>query len=262
MRIITLTSDLGHQDPYLPMVKGKLLGLYPDIQIHDISHEIPPYDRIRCAYMLRWTYTSFPEGTIHIFAVEAGSTQNGKGIIAKCNNHFFIGPDNGIISLIALDDALECYSIQSPIIVPDFYHPSLLIRDVFTSVAAFIASGGPIEEVGEPITPFTIGNREPLVRDDVMRGEIIHIDRFGNCITNITRSLFQEFKNNRPFKISFRNQELSKIYLEYDRSIDMGDPIALFGATGHLEIASIYGNAHTLFGLNIGHGITLEFINK
>jgi S-adenosyl-L-methionine hydrolase (adenosine-forming) len=262
MRIITLTSDLGHKDPYLPMVKGKLLRLYPDIQIHDISHEIPVYDRIRCAHMLRWTYRSFPEDSIHIFSVEAGTAQSGNGLIAKLNQHYFIGPDNGIISLIALDEEFECYRINNPLIIPDRFQPSLLIRDVFTNVAAFIASGGPIEEVGDLMEPISIGNREPLVREDIIRGEIIHIDRFGNCITNITRVLFQEMKDNRPFKITFRNHELNKIYLEYDRSIDMGDPIALFGATGHLEIASIYGNAHTLFGLNIGHNISLEFINK
>lgn len=262
MRIITLTSDLGHQDPYLPMVKGKLLSLYSDIQIFDISHEIPVYDRIRCAYMLRWTYNSFPEGSIHIYSVDAGSAQNGNGLVAKLNQHYFIGPDNGIISLIALNQEFECYQINNPLIIPENFQPSLLIRDVFTNVAAFLASGGPIEEVGDIKEPIRIGNREPLVRDNVIRGEIIHIDRFGNCITNITRKLFQELKDNRPFKIMFRNHELSKIYLEYDRNLDMSDPVALFGATGHLEIASIYGSAHSLFGLNNGHNISLEFINK
>jgi len=262
MRIITLTTDLGHSDPYVAMVKGTLYRLYSKVQVIDISHEVPPFDRLRCAYLLRWAYPSFPENSIHIFACDSGNAQSGYGIAVKFNGHYFIGPDNGIMGLISLGEDIKSHKISNPNLLPDAMHRSFIVRDVYAYTAAFIASGAPLEEVGEEIIPVFNTNREPLASDPVIRGEIIHIDHFGNCITNITRSVFTEMKKNRGFKIVFRNHELYKIYLEYDRSIEGGDPIALFGQYGHLEIAALYGSASTLFGLNIGHTISLEFLNK
>lgn len=262
MTLITLTSDLGTADPYVAMVKGTLYRLYSKITVVDISHEVPPFDKQRCAYIVRWAYSSFPKGTIHLFGCDPGTSLSTGGIVASMDGHYFIGPDNGIMSLIALEKPYECRHISNKNLFPDIIQPSFLIRDLYAYAAAYLASGGTFEEMGIEAESQQMTNREPNVTDTAIRGEIIYVDRFGNCITNITRDTFSRLKNGRSFNIIFRNHSLRKIYLEYDNSLHGGEPIALFGSTGHLEICAILGSASALFGLNIGHNITLEFNNK
>ncbi len=262
MKLITLTTDLGNKDPYVGIVKGTLYRLFPSIQIVDISHEVPQFDIQRCALFLKWAYPSFPKDSIHIFACDpSGSSEQG-GIVAYFEGQYFVGPDNGIMTLIAGEKPYECRQISHPDLIPKALHQSFLIRDMYAPAAALLASGADLDEIGPPVDPKDITYSEPVYNDPFIRGQIIHVDHFGNCITNISRSLFSEAKSDRAFKIVFRNHSLSRIFLGYEKIMQGGDPIAIFGADGHLEICVILGSASSLFGLNIGHSITLEFVQK
>lgn len=264
MKLITLTTDLGTADPYVGMVRGTLFRLFPGIQVVDISHEIPPYDIQRCALFVKWSFRSFPPGTIHIFGCDPmGSASEQGGIVARFEGHYFVGPNNGIMTLIAGGEEFECRKISHPDLIPQpLSQQSFLIRDLYAPAAALLASGADLDEIGPPIQPKDITYPEPVYTDPFIRGQIIHVDRFGNCITNISRKLFSQAKNNRAFKIVVRNHSLTKIYLGYEKSMTGGDPIAIFGSDGQLEICVILGSASGLFGLNIGHSVTLEYLNK
>jgi S-adenosylmethionine hydrolase len=259
MKIITLTTDLGLSDPYVGMVKGTLFRLFPKVQVIDISHTIQNYDIQRCAFLLKWAYPSFPEGSVHIFGCDpSGSVQQG-GIAAFFKGHYFVGPDNGIMTLIAGGEKFECRRISNPDLLPPDPKPSFLIQDVYAPAAALLASGAGLDEIGPETLPKDITYPEPVYSDPFIRGHIIHVDHFGNCITNISRTLFSSAKKNRPFKIVFRNHNLSRIFLGYEKAMQGGDPIAVFGSHGNLEICVILGSASSLFGLNVGHSITLEY---
>lgn len=262
MKLITLTTDLGNADPYVGIVKGTLYRLFPSIQVVDISHEVPAYDIQRCALFLKWAYPAFPKKTIHIFGCDPVGSGNQGGIVAYFDDHFFVGPDNGIMTLIAAGKPYECRQISNPDLISSPLQQSFLIRDLYAPAAALLASGADLDEIGPMVQPKDITYPEPVYSDPFIRGQIIHIDHFGNCITNISRPLFTEAKKERSFKIVFRNHSLTRIFMGYEKSMQGGDPLAIFGSDGHLEICVILGSASGLFGLNLGHSVTLEFIQK
>ncbi len=259
MKIITLTTDLGLMDPYVAMVKGTLFRLYPPIQVVDISHTIENYDTQRCALMLKLAYPTFPTGSIHIFGADPMGSATQGGIVAFYNGHYFVGPDNGIMTLIAGNDTFECRRISNPDLLSTNLKPSFLILDLYAPAAALLASGADLDEIGPETEPKETTYPEPVYSDPFIRGQIIHVDHFGNCISNIPRTLFSAAKKERSFKITVRNHALNRIFLGYEKSMHGGDPIAIFGSHGNLEICVILGSACSLLGLNIGHNITLEY---
>jgi S-adenosyl-L-methionine hydrolase (adenosine-forming) len=255
MPIITLTSDWGQRDYFLGAVKGKILNLLPSATIIDISHGISPFNLKQASFIIRNSYPHFPKGTVHILSILTEKSEKTPHLAVKYDGQYFIGADNGIFSLIFEHNPEEIISISTN----DKDGIEIPARDRFVESAVHLASGQPIEELGEPVSQW----REqmhflPVVSGDVIRGVVIYINQYENCVTNITRELFDKTNKGRKFVVEFRGETLKKISASY-QDVPIGEIVALFGSTGHLEIAINQGNASSLLGLDINDPVRVEF---
>lgn len=273
MPIITLTTDFGLKDPFVASVKASIYKELADAVIVDISHGISPFDIAEAAFVLKNTYKDFPDGTVHIIGVDALLNPFKKPIAALIDEHYFIGNDNGILSLISADiTPKELVEISIPQVQHDSVFPT---RDVFVPVACHLIRGGKLSVVGQKFKSIKeLAALKPVIKDERMiTGTVIYIDNYGNAITNISDKIFNKTGKKRNFKISYRNHEFTEVFKNYNQivknfeneALDFGRGMALFGSSGFLEI-SIYksnpqtvGAASTLFGLSKGSEIRIEF---
>ena len=275
MTFVTLTTDFGHKDYSIAVIKAALLSQIPEVNIIDISHQISPYNHSETAYILKNSYAAFPKGSIHIIGVESEFTPENIHLAMEFDGHFFIGADNGIFSLIKEE-------LKSTKIVAINIHKSVItsfpVLDVFINVAAHISRDGELEVIGSPVNEVCeLTNIKPVINpeENKILGSVIYIDNYGNVVTNITEKLFKKIGKTRNFMISARTLKFRKIHNSYGGSIDFslpkekreedGKKVALFNSAGHLELAvyksnpSTVGSASSLFGLNYRDPITIEF---
>ena len=212
MPIITLTTDFGTKDHFVGAIKGTIYSELPDARIVDISHQITPFNITETAYVLRNAYKSFPEGSIHIIGVDSELNEDNKHIALKLDGHFFICPDNGLISLLTSE--IQPEKIVE-INIHDRIETSFPVLDVFVKVACHIARGGTLEIIGKLITSYKkIKELQPTVSEDKnsISGNIIYIDNYGNSITNISKKLFNDIGKGRSFEIVANNYSFKKIH--------------------------------------------------
>jgi len=276
MPIITLTTDFGYKDHFVGVIKGTIYKELANAQIVDISNEISPFNIPECAYILKNSYKSFPEGTIHIVGVDSEPTPENQHIAILVDGHYFIAANNGVISLITSeikpDKVVE-------IKIPNPEHGSFPVLDVFVKVACHMARGGTLEVVGKifnqlkdirEFAPRILENGSGIV------GSVIYIDNFGNVITNIQRHTFEAYRKGRNFVLNARNKKITQIHnkysdiinfdLEKDRRNGPGDLLALFNSSNYIELAiyksdlNTVGGASTLIGLDYRDTITIDFI--
>lgn len=258
MAIITLTTDLGLKDYYVASVKAAILKETPDINIIDITHEIPSFDLQKTAFVIKNSYSDFPENTIHIIGVNSETDLEVAHVAIYYNGHYFIGADNGIFSLIFDTPPDKVFELN---VSQDTDRITFPTKDVFVKVACHIARGGTLEVIGKPKEGLSVRTMFRAVSENnIIKGMAIYIDHYGNIITNITESLFKSFGNGRRFTIFFRSEEyeIKKMSPSYC-SVEEGERAALFSSTGYIEIAINKGNASELFGVNQGDIIRIEF---
>lgn len=257
MAIITLTSDLGKQTHYAAVLQGIIYTLSPQTHVVDISHHIRNFDIMEAAFVVKHTYPSFPKNTIHLIAVDPEYGEHSTGIIMKCDEQYFVAPDNGLCSLIAENREKTCFRIEEKmlsLIYPKSFRPA----QVLAPAAAFLANGGNISEIAVSTEIKELRWGEPTFMNNALRGKIIHIDTFGNAITNIDKNLFLELKKEKNFEIFLRNIRLRRIVSTYS-DVGKGDALAIFGSSGYLEIAMRESSAADLLGLKVHDMITIEF---
>jgi S-adenosylmethionine hydrolase len=275
MSIITLTTDFGIKDHFVGAVKGAIYSSVPDAKIVDISHGISPFNITETAYILKNTYENFPEGTIHIVGVDSELNEDNKHIAMLLNGHYFVCPDNGLISMIASEiKPTKLVEIN----IHDRLESSFSVLDVFVQVAAHIARGGTLEVIGKPLSTYKkLFELQPKVSGNMksISGNIIYIDNYGNVISNITEKLFMEVGKGRKFTLVASRYTFDKIYHKYCDVVDFsltpasrqndGSKLAIFNSAGYIEIAiyksnlTTVGGASSLLGLNYRDSITLEF---
>ena len=275
MPIVTLTTDFGHKDYSVSVIKGALIQQISNVRIIDISHEISPYNPSETAYILKNAFQSFPKGSIHIIGVESEWTPENSHLVMEFQEHYFISSDNGVLSLIK-EDFIATKIVEINI------HKKVIsafpVLDVFINVAAHIARNGKLEVIGKSITEIKeLTNIKPVINKDKNQilGSVIYIDNYGNLVTSIKESLFHEVGKSRGFTIFARNVKFKKIYKSYSQAINFrlpkekreedGKKIALFNTAGHLELA-VYksnpltvGGAGSLFGLGYRDPVTVQF---
>ena len=276
MSLITLTTDFGTKDHFVGAVKGAILSELSDAKIIDITHEISPFNIAETAYILTNSYKSFPDKTIHIVGVDSELSADNKHIALELDNHYFVCPDNGIISMIASE--IKPTKIVE-INIHDRIESSFPVLDVFVQVACFIARGGNLTVIGKEIQTFKkMIEIQPKVNEaqNQIIGGVLYIDNYGNVVSNISEKMFQEIGKGRRFRASARRYSFTKIYTKYnevagesdhDSKQYDGSKLAIFNAAGYLEIA-IYrsnldtvGGASTLLGFGYRDSITIDFIN-
>lgn len=258
MAIITLTTDLGLKDYYVASVKGAILSELPDAKIIDITHNIPSFDLLKTAFVIKNCYADFPEGTIHIIGVNSEVDLNTPHLVIYHNGHYFIGADNGMFSLIFDSDPEKTVELN---ISQDTDRITFPTKDIFVKAACHIARGGTMEIIGtlhKKIVEKT--HFRAVSENNIIKGMSIYIDHYGNIITNITEKIFKEYGKGRRFSILFRRAEyeIRQISKSYS-SVPDGERLALFSSTGFIEIAMNKGNASKLFGIDQGDIIRIEF---
>jgi S-adenosylmethionine hydrolase len=256
MPVITLTSDWGLRDHFLGVVKGKIINKLPTAQIIDISHEISPFNLKQASFVLRNSFPFFPAGSIHIISILTEFSEHSAHLAIQYDGQYFIGADNGIFSLIFDKTPQNIIRLSADKIG---HGPEAPARDRFIEAAVHLAEGKAIDELGDPVSSLKEQlHFHPVVSGDVIRGVVIYINHYENVVTNIMKDLFQQVGKGRKFAIEFRGESISRLHNAYQDS-PVGEIVALFGSTGHLEIAINQGNASSLLGLEINDPVRVEF---
>lgn len=258
MAIITLTSDWGTSDYYAAAVKGVILSQMPNATVVDITHDIAPYNIAQAGFTLRNCYRNFPEGTIHIIAVETIESDVNPHVVVKSHGHYFISTDNGIFSHIFDNEYEEAVFID---VEQDTDFFTFSTRDRFAKVAVMIAKGEPLSNIGARRERLNNGGTFcAIVKKNIIEGIVIHIDSYDNLITNISKELFDEVGQGRQFTIKVKGDlyTIDEISESYD-DVDHLDPVALFGTHGYLEIALNHAKMASLWGIELRSTIQVVF---
>lgn len=270
MQIITLTTDNSYHDYYVAAIKGRLLKAFPTAHVIDISHCIKPFNISEAAFQLRCCFQEFAEGTIHIIGVDSeplfeAQKERYPGIL-KYKGQYFICNDNGFFGSFLEED------------LPDeFYHYTAIqdqpeawrftTKNCFIDLAQRIVNNEALSSFATPAKGYRRAfNQKPILDPLLIRGVVIHIDSFGNLVTNITKTDFERFGKEVPFIIKYQKKEyfIDEISATYN-AVSQGERVALFNSAGRLEIAinrganDGFGGASKLFGMRIGDPVHIEF---
>src|SRR2546423_14506655 len=237
--VITLMTDFGEADYYVPAMKGAILTVNPQAEIIDLTHQIPPHDLYAAAFMLLCCYTDFPKMTLHVVVVDPGVGTDRRPLLLMTDNYNFIGPDNGVFSYIYQREHVyrivhlnETHYFRQP--VSNTFHG----RDVFGPCAGYVSKlvdwSKMGVEVSDPVrfnTPTAV-----VVSDKQVRGHGLHVDRFGNLITNITAAELPLERARAGARIRVRKHEATRVLNTYGEA-NQGELFAYFGSAGFLELA-------------------------
>ncbi len=263
-RIITLTSDYGADSLYAAALRGTIISRDPSIRIVDISHTISPFDTNQAAFALRSTASHFPKGTVHLIAMNSNQTGDYLHRVMELAGQFYVALDDGIFSLIADREPEAVYDITVTSESDILTFPE---RHIFAQVACHLVQGGVPAVIGRPATGWVESEwQRPLIGTDYVQGIVLHVDTYGNLITNIDQRTFREVGKDRSFRIPLRTSrmDVSRIHKHYGAVPD-GERVALFNHMGLLEIAINHGanatggGASQLFGLGTASVVRIEF---
>lgn len=261
MPVISLLTDFGLRDGYVGVMKGVIWKICPGAEIADITHFIPPQDIRQGALALLRTVKYFPKGTVHIAVVDPGVGTDRKPMAADINGHFFVGPDNGLFSLIiqyAEQKGITCRFITLD--HPEFWLPDVSRvfhgRDIFAPVGAHLANGIPLEKMGTPLpNPVRLENPKPVLRGNTLQGEVIAIDNFGNLATNITMNLL---KGKTIKSVVVAGMSINGLAHTFGDAPE-GELAAMIGTEEDLIVAVVQGSAAARLGIKTGEPIQVIF---
>jgi S-adenosylmethionine hydrolase len=244
MTLITLLTDFGTTDAYVAEMKGRLLSLAPAAQIVDVSHTLAPGDVRAAAYIVGRVWRHFPPGSVHLAVVDPGVGTDRKALAVGAHDHFFIGPDNGILSSVIRDARVRITALPIPDGVSSTFHG----RDVFAPAAAALARGTGLTELGELFSgvPVRLSTREPYHEGKTLIGEVIYVDRFGTLVTNFHAENLPAYAS-----VEIEGVEIGKLRHTYG-DVPTGGLVAYLGSGGDVEIAVRDGSAARRFGIGVG----------
>lgn len=257
--IITLTTDFGLKDAYVGSMKGVILSIHPEARIIDITHELPAHRILPAACLLREACPRFPPGTIHVAVVDPGVGGRRSPLLLKIDDRFYVGPDNGIFGLLVADFPLQgAWRLEKREL---FLHPvshTFHGRDVFAPVAARLAAGTPPDGFGPATTELSrLTLPAPREETGILRGQVVWIDRFGNCITNLTDKVVSRWTESGSFIVHAASGRIAVVSATY-ASVPEGEALLLFNSMGYLEVACNRARADRKLGLREGDPVVLE----
>jgi S-adenosyl-L-methionine hydrolase (adenosine-forming) len=253
MNIITVLTDFGQRDPYVGIVKGVVLAINPGATLIDISHEVAPRDVKEACFLIPEYYPCFPPGTVHLCVVDPTVGSSRKPLVLAKDGHFFVGPDNGLFSLVL--EGATAYEIANSRFMLSNISGTFHGRDIFAPAAAHLSCGVRPSEFG-PILAETVRlpTLHPLVHGDIMTGEIVRFDRFGNAITNISFAAFTDFVHETQHLVEIGDLSFHGIGNSYYE----GEFTCLVGSSGYLECALFQGNLATEKRLSKGDRVIVR----
>lgn len=247
MSIITLTTDIGLQDYLVGAIKGQLWQHCAGAPVMDITHQISPFNLPQATYICKSAFSYYPPKTFHIVLINLFDRKADHVLLAEHNGQYIACADNGLITMIAggAPDKMVKLPLDKQAKLDTF---TILKR--FADAYNALQKGASLSDLGESAIGYVIKNNlQPMTGKDYIDGQIIHIDNFENVVVNITREQFEEQRQNRPFSIYFRRDEVISQLCETYADVPEGNKLAIFNAAGYLEIAINKGNAAGLFGL-------------
>jgi S-adenosyl-L-methionine hydrolase (adenosine-forming) len=258
-KIVTLTTDFGLRDPYVAAMKAAILGISPGVVIVDITHDVEKFNLRAGAFVLGSATPYFPEGTVHVAVVDPSIGTQRRPIAIETKHGFFVGPDNGLLILPAEAQGIKhIYELTSRRFMLSHVSSTFHGRDIFAPVAAHLANGTAIEEFGPQLTNVVKPEFAKVVKGkNSLIGEVLHIDDFGNIISNIHAKDMAEFgEGNLLIELSSQKFQvkLSRAYADSK----LQEPLALVGSHNYLEIALNQGNAANKFKSKAGDKIILS----
>jgi S-adenosylmethionine hydrolase len=247
MACITLLSDFGLQDASVAIAKGVLMQHVPDAQIVDISHLVETFNIQQAAYLLLSAYSNFPAGSCHVLLFDVFSEPSPRLLLCEFGGHYFIAPDNGILSLAfgeTPQNVWKCFTLEAPGLFSDW------LREC-GKIAAQLRTHAPadlqLENCELKVAP---KHWQPKMDENSAECHVVHIDRYENVVLNITREQFDRVGQGRPFRILFMRDELSQLSTHF-YNVAEGQKLCRFNATGFLEICINRGKAASLFGFKL-----------
>lgn len=255
MALVTLLTDSGENEHYVAAIKAKIYSINPGIRTIDISHRIASCDIAHAAFILRSVFRDFPQGTVHLVGVHATGNRGDAYIALQLEDHFFIGADNGLFGLISektQQNLVELNSIST-------LQTTFPERDIFAPAAVKLASGISINDLGKPISTFKkMIDRQVKATKKQIAGHVIHVDTFGNLITNIPQEAFDILSKGKAYTIQFGGEKFRRLQTQYNQ-VDEGECFILFNSLRLLEIGIYKGNASELLGLNYDSMVNIIF---
>jgi S-adenosylmethionine hydrolase len=264
-KIITLTTDFGLQDEYVGVMKGVILSRLPGATIVDLCHFITRQDVCQAALLIGSAYQYFPKGTVHVVVVDPGVGSARRLLLVSADNHFFLAPDNGLLTLVIQHAGFEAaYHIDCPRHYITPVSATFHGRDIMAPVAALLADGMAPDEVGPLLQReemLTVHVAQPEINKDQHKiiGEVVAIDHFGNLLTNIGEQNIYGLVNAGSFsgvKILVRNISIKGIQKAYAQE-EPGSLLAIIGSRGFMEIAVNQGNGATNLKAKIGDKVEI-----
>lgn len=258
--VITLITDFGIRDGYVGAMKGVILKINPQVRLVDITHEVSPQDIFEAGFILKNSYRYFPDGSIHLVVVDPGVGSKRRAILVEAGDHFFIGPDNGVFTFIyELERIKKIVELTNKKYFLPHISNTFHGRDIFAPAAAYLSKGIPLEDLGEicnDVVRFDIP--EPETERGIIKGVILHVDRFGNLISNIPEVLFRELVGKGMHEISIGGEVLGDIKGSYSE-VKEEQALALFGSSGYLEISVRGQDAREKLKVNKGSEIKVVY---
>lgn len=253
--IIALVTDFGTRDYFVGAMKGTILSINKNAQIVDITHEIPPQDIQSASFTLRACYRNFPKKTIFTAVIDPGVGSDRRAILVETADYYFIAPDNGLLSFIFVKD--KTFRVFELANEKYFNHPvsnTFHGRDIFTPAAAHLSNGVKPNEFGDELKDFVMfdENKPRKISDDKIEAEIIHIDHFGNLISNLKK---EDLPNN--FTITINRKKISKLRKFFAES-NKSELFMIFGSAGFLEIVALQDSAAKLLKVKLPQKFLLE----
>ena len=258
-RIVTLLTDFGRRDHYVAAVKGVLLNINPSLSLVDISHEIRPQNIGEGAFVLGSAFKYFPEGTIHLAIVDPGVGGKRQGLAAATAGHFFVGPDNGLFDwAFSLEPPRQVVALENP--AYRLPQPSSVFhgRDIFAPAAGHLSTGLALEKLGPPVTyQRRLPDRLVFREQKELQGEVIHIDRFGNLISNIEIPPSAGGRQLQGLQVYLGSLQLLVGPSTYEEAPPLR-PFALIGSSSLLEVSVRNGSAHEITGCSVGTSVLVR----
>jgi S-adenosylmethionine hydrolase len=253
MGILTLLSDFGTIDHYVAALKAKILTINPAQVIVDISHHIEPFNIAHGYHVINSVYQDFPKGTVHLIAVDSHGTRSGRYQVARQKGHYFICADNGLLSLLTDGDPEQLIDLP---LHPDSTSPA---RDIMVPAAVALAQGSSMAEIGELADGMVqLINRQLRLNDHSITGHVVHVDHYGNLITDITKDSVEAIGHGRNFTIHFNREVIDRLSTRFNQPNE-GDSVALFNRQGCLTIGINKGHASELLGMYFDSPVEIRF---
>jgi S-adenosylmethionine hydrolase len=257
--VIALLTDFGTRDHYAGTMKAVILSICADVTLIDITHDIPPHDVLTASLELAASYKYFPAATIFLVVVDPGVGSARRGIGADTGDYRFVAPDNGVLTAVLREaPARRVYELTERRYARPTVSRTFEGRDRFAPAAAWLAKGVDLSALGRSAGAIhQVSIPSPVVDTDLLSGEVLRVDRFGNLVTNIDRKLFDKFVQSNGIEISAATHRIGRVVATYADAA-AGEVCALFGSTDHLEVAVNAGSASDQLNLTRGTPVTIR----